>query len=140
MRYTPRPSVTAAKVLPVASSTAVTVTPGSTPPVESVTVPVNVASCAYATTGSSKIPQARSSRPTILNVMTSPDALTRLWAPSLYTNFVYSLTSAESLVFHRKVCCEREKACFDGDAGLFRYRSTGGADKDLHAAANSETW
>jgi hypothetical protein len=92
MRYTPRSSVTAAKVLPVASRTAVTVTPGSTPPVESVIVPVNVASCAYATTGSSEIPHERSSRLTILNVMTSPDTLTRVWTPSLYTNFVYSRT------------------------------------------------
>src|SRR6185369_16598118 len=90
MRYTPRSSVTAAKVLPVASSTAVTTTPGSTPPVESVTVPVNVASWAYATTGGSRIPEERSSRLTILNVMTSPDALTCVWTPSLYTNFVYS--------------------------------------------------
>ena len=38
----------AVNVLPVASLTAVTVTPGSTPPVESVTVPVRVASCANA--------------------------------------------------------------------------------------------
>src|SRR5262245_30981294 len=78
MRYTPRSSVTAAKVLPVASRTAVTVTPGSTPPVESVTVPVNVASCAYAVTGSSRIPVDRSSPPTILNVMTLLIRLTRL--------------------------------------------------------------
>ena len=42
---------------------------------ESVTVPVNVASCAYATRGSSKIPEERSSRLTILNVMTSLTAV-----------------------------------------------------------------
>ena len=41
-------------VLPVASLVAVTVTPGRTAPVESVTVPVSVASCAEAIAGSSR--------------------------------------------------------------------------------------
>src|SRR5258705_2465946 len=76
MRYTPRSSVTAAKVLPVASSTAVTTTPGSTPPVESVTVPVNVASSAEGTAGSSRLAVDRSSRLTIANVITPPETLT----------------------------------------------------------------
>src|SRR6266545_4212283 len=46
-RNRPSPSVTATNVLPDSSLMAVTVTPGSTPPVESVIVPVTVASCAY---------------------------------------------------------------------------------------------
>jgi hypothetical protein len=45
----------ATNVLPVASCTAVIVTPGSTPPVESVTVPVITASCAKPMTGSARI-------------------------------------------------------------------------------------
>ena len=48
-------SVTARKVLPEASWCAVTVTPGSTPPVVSVTAPMTLASCAYPTMGSARI-------------------------------------------------------------------------------------
>ena len=44
IRKPPRSSVTDSNVLPVASCTAVTVTPGSTPPVESVIVPLSIAS------------------------------------------------------------------------------------------------
>src|SRR5258705_1951802 len=56
MRNTPRSSVTLVKVLPVASCTAVTVTPGSTPPDESVTTPVMMASvCANPDAGSARI-------------------------------------------------------------------------------------
>src|SRR5687767_9781510 len=51
----PASSVTASNRLPVVSFTAVTVTPGSTPPVESVTVPVSTASCAYPATGNASI-------------------------------------------------------------------------------------
>src|SRR5207247_5157282 len=50
-RNLPSPSVTATNVLPDSSLMAVTVTPGSTPPVESVIVPVTVASCARDTPG-----------------------------------------------------------------------------------------
>src|SRR5450759_1980725 len=60
--YAPRPSVTASNVLPVASSTAVTVTPGSTAPVVSLTVPVNTASCAYPMPGSARMAQTRRNR------------------------------------------------------------------------------
>src|SRR6185503_7852976 len=81
MRYMPRSSVTAVKVLPVAASTAVTTTPGSTPPVESVAVPVNVASWAKVTAGSSRIPVESSNRLTIANVITPPEGLTRVHAP-----------------------------------------------------------
>ena len=52
MRNPPRSSVTARKLLPVAVWTAVTVTPGSTPPVLSVTVPESTASWASAICGS----------------------------------------------------------------------------------------
>src|SRR5678810_136157 len=52
MRNTPRSLVTASKVFPEASWMAVIDTPGSTAPVESVTVPLMVASCACAATGS----------------------------------------------------------------------------------------
>src|SRR5690349_774016 len=51
MRYTPRSSVTLLNVLPDAWLVAVTVTPGRTPPVLSLIVPLIVASCAYARTG-----------------------------------------------------------------------------------------
>ena len=72
IRNTPRPSVTASNEMPDASWTAMTVTPGSTPPVESVTVPVSVASCAAACTGThnrtAPITQRCSSRP-IRNVI-----------------------------------------------------------------------
>ena len=52
MRYRPRSSVTLTNEIPDASFTAVTVTPGSTPPVLSFTAPSNVASCACAINGS----------------------------------------------------------------------------------------
>src|SRR5687767_14168674 len=56
----PRSSVTLVKVFPVASFTAVTVTPGNTAAVASVTVPVRMASCAKAMVGSvNKIPKIR---------------------------------------------------------------------------------
>src|SRR5262245_6979277 len=56
MRNTPRSSVMLVKVLPVASWTAVTVTPGSTPPEESLTTPVMTASVwACASAGKSTI-------------------------------------------------------------------------------------
>src|SRR5215470_16919457 len=54
-RNAPRSSVTATNVLPVASCRAVMVTPGSTPPVESVTVPLIVASCAESSAGIARI-------------------------------------------------------------------------------------
>jgi len=54
----PRSSVIATKVFPVASWTAVMVTPGSTPPVESVTVPVITASWAKPTPGTARIKAA----------------------------------------------------------------------------------
>jgi hypothetical protein len=53
-RNAPRPSVTATNVLPVASWRAVMLTPGSTPPVESVIVPLIVASCADSNAGSAR--------------------------------------------------------------------------------------
>src|SRR5436190_15820636 len=68
----PRSSVTATKVLPVASWIAVTVTPGSTPPVESETVPVRVASCACSRAGSIRIAPSRTSRPTTLDLIQPP--------------------------------------------------------------------
>src|SRR6266705_6907121 len=68
----PRSSVTATKVLPVASWSAVTVTPGSTPPVESETVPVKVASCADSRAGTSRIAPRRTSRPTTLDLIQPP--------------------------------------------------------------------
>src|SRR5947207_2168318 len=54
-RYAPELSVTASKLFPVSSSTARTTTPGNTPPVESVTVPLSAASCANAVMGSHSI-------------------------------------------------------------------------------------
>src|SRR6185295_12753878 len=63
MRKRPCPSVTATNVLPESMLIAVTVTPGSTPPVESVIVPVMVASCAWDTRGkTSRIPSANTQR------------------------------------------------------------------------------
>src|SRR6267142_941454 len=62
IRYAPRVSVTPWNVFPDASCSAVTATPGSTPPVESVTVPLTVASCAYAGTASASIPTITISR------------------------------------------------------------------------------
>ncbi len=59
IRKSPRASVTAPKLFPEASSTAVTVTPGSTAPVASVTVPLIVASCAYPATASTRIAQTK---------------------------------------------------------------------------------
>src|SRR5205814_2445942 len=72
MRYIPRSSVTPANLFPVASFEAVTVTPGSTAPVESVTVPVSTASCANAATGSSRITPISSTRLAIPEIMDSP--------------------------------------------------------------------
>ena len=62
MRYPPASSVTASKLFPLASCTAVTTTPGSTPPVVSVMTPEIVASCAWTSAGSRKITTARTSR------------------------------------------------------------------------------
>src|SRR5438445_13737547 len=62
----PRPSVTDSNWLPDASLTATTVTPGSTPPVESVMVPVTEASCANTSAGSASIAHRRISRFTTL--------------------------------------------------------------------------
>src|SRR5205809_3863410 len=45
----------ASKLFPEASFTALIVTPGSTPAVESVTVPLTVASCACPVTGTARI-------------------------------------------------------------------------------------
>src|SRR5438552_19215600 len=53
-RNTPALSVTATKVLPESVLVAVTVTPGRTPPVESVIVPVTVASWAWDTPGKAR--------------------------------------------------------------------------------------
>src|SRR5262245_12273398 len=55
----------ATNVFPLASCRAVIVTPGSTPPDESFTVPVKVASCAYVATGT-----ASSTRITISGLTT----------------------------------------------------------------------
>src|SRR4051812_39456640 len=49
-------------LLPVAACTAVTVTPGSTAPVVSVTVPVSTASCADTIAGSAAIAMTHTSR------------------------------------------------------------------------------
>src|SRR5215813_10621269 len=64
MRNTPRSLVTASNVFPEASCTATIETPGRTAPVESVIVPVIVASCAYAATGSASIALTKKSRVT----------------------------------------------------------------------------
>src|SRR6185436_3467396 len=75
MRNTPRSSVTLVKVLPVASCTAVTVTPGSTPPDESVTTPVMTASvCANPDAGSARIVTSSAPKETHrrTNVMNPP--------------------------------------------------------------------
>ena len=58
----PRSSVTARNLFPEAAWTAVTVTPGSTPPVESVIVPVSTASCAKASIGMTSMSKAKSIR------------------------------------------------------------------------------
>src|SRR5882762_595702 len=50
----------------------VTATPGSTPPVESETVPVKVASCAHSRAGSSRIAPRNTSRPTTLDLIQPP--------------------------------------------------------------------
>src|SRR5215813_67804 len=55
MRNAPRSLVTASKVFPEAACTATIDTPGRTAPVESVIVPLIVASCEYAATGSASI-------------------------------------------------------------------------------------
>src|SRR6266850_3814504 len=72
----PRSSVTPTNLFPVASFEAVTVTPGSTAPVESVTVPVSTASCANAATGNTRIAAIRSTRPTKPEIMKSPSVST----------------------------------------------------------------
>src|SRR5258705_13276674 len=59
-RYLPVESVTASKLFPLASLTARTTTPGSTPPVWSVTVPLIAASWANADIGSRRNGSARS--------------------------------------------------------------------------------
>jgi hypothetical protein len=64
--------VTPTNVLPVASFEAVTVTPGSTAPVESVIVPVSTASCANAATGSRRITPISSTRLAKPEIMESP--------------------------------------------------------------------
>ena len=69
IRYDPRASVVASKVLPVASCRARTVTPGSTPPVESVTVPVSEASCADAAAGSARMAQTKMTELTMRDVI-----------------------------------------------------------------------
>src|SRR5688572_26035357 len=51
MRNAPAESVTDWKTLPVASCNATTLTPGRMPPVESVTTPLTVASCAWLAAG-----------------------------------------------------------------------------------------
>src|SRR5438552_1377980 len=67
MRYIPRSSVTLVNVLPEAAFVAVTVTPGRTPPVLSLTVPLNVASCAYARIGNaSNATVSRTNRPNFI--------------------------------------------------------------------------
>src|SRR6266550_1594155 len=81
-RYAPRASVTASKLFPDASFTALIVTPGRTPPVESVIVPVTVASCAYPTTGIARIvriAQMKIGRLTILEVIQTSSS----WCDSL---------------------------------------------------------
>src|SRR6266850_2094474 len=70
----PRSSVTPTNVLPVASFEAVTVTPGRTAPVESVTVPVSTASCANAATGSRRMTPIASTRLAKPQVMESPSS------------------------------------------------------------------
>src|SRR5215510_14844249 len=67
-RKTPRSSVTATKVLPESTLVAVTVTPGRTAPVESVTVPVMTESCAYPTAGSTTIIPNTTSDPRTLSI------------------------------------------------------------------------
>src|SRR5215510_6269029 len=64
MRNTPRSLVTASNVFPEASCTATIETPGRTAPVESVIVPVIVASCAYTATGGASIALTKKSRVT----------------------------------------------------------------------------
>src|SRR5712692_6582019 len=69
IRYAPRASVTASKLFPEASFTALIVTPGSTAAVESITVPLTVASCAYPTRGIARIAQTKINRLVTLDVM-----------------------------------------------------------------------
>src|SRR5262245_35876987 len=63
-RYAPRVSITITNVFPDASCTAVMVTPGSTPPVLSVAVPLTTASCANPLTGSASAAPSTSSHAT----------------------------------------------------------------------------
>ena len=62
IRNAPAPSLTARNVLPEASFVAVMVTPGSTPPCVSLTVPLSVASCAAAANGSASMTSDVSTR------------------------------------------------------------------------------
>ena len=61
-RNTPALSVTVTKVLPESEFVAVTVTPGRTPPVESVIVPVTVASCAKDAAGTARMSASASTQ------------------------------------------------------------------------------
>jgi len=61
-RNPPAASVTASKLLPFASLTARTTTPGSAPPVSSVTVPLRLASCACANSGIARMAATMSHR------------------------------------------------------------------------------
>src|SRR5437660_666509 len=71
-RYAPRASVTVSKLLPDASFTPLIVTPGSTPPVVTVTVPVTAASCASPARGTPRIARiaaARTNRLVVVDFM-----------------------------------------------------------------------
>src|SRR5215475_9849046 len=67
-RYAPRGSVTASKLLPDAECTALTVTPGSTAPVASVTMPLSAASWANPGVGRARMTQ-RTNAPLTTNRM-----------------------------------------------------------------------
>ena len=94
MRYRPRSSLTPSNRLPVVVDTAVTTTPGSTPPVESVIVPVSVASCAKAAAGKSNATQQTTRR-----FMTWDQRIGRI---SSVTTAQYSLSTALSAQFSRR--------------------------------------
>src|SRR5262245_20432108 len=80
----PRSSVTPVNVFPVASLTAVTVTPGRTPPVASVIVPVSVASCASAIAGHVKnMPSIRNRLTKLIRLLPEPTVDTKFRAGSL---------------------------------------------------------
>src|SRR5258705_11916958 len=65
----PRSSVTATNLLPVSVCIAVTVTPGSTPPLESEMVPVTVASCANTDAGTASAPAITTRRNSVLQLL-----------------------------------------------------------------------